>query len=99
MLPIRGYPFGPGGYGGRPLFCRHFKSKTKDAAAQSEAAYSILLLSISSGKPAREPASGGVTNFVGQTQLYMWPVGDNVKESPVTGHAPCLMNAVPIHTA
>jgi hypothetical protein len=53
MLPMRGYPFGPGGYGGRLLFRRHFKSKTKDAAAQSEAAYRVLLLLISRGEPAR----------------------------------------------
>ena len=63
MLPMRGYPFGPGGYGGRLLVRRHFKSKTKDAAAQTEAAYRVLLVLISRGEPARR----GVTNFVGQT--------------------------------
>jgi len=38
MLPMRGYPFGPGGYGGLLLFFRHFQTRANDAAAQSDAA-------------------------------------------------------------
>jgi hypothetical protein len=71
MLPMRGYPFGPGGYGGRLLFRRHFKSKNKDAATQSEAAYRVLLLSISRGESARA-SRRSVPGFVGQTPaLYV----------------------------
>jgi len=38
MLPMSGYPFGPGGYGGFFLLFCHFQARANDAAAQSEAA-------------------------------------------------------------
>jgi len=50
MLPMRGYPFGPGGYGGLLLFFCHFQIRTKDAAAQSEATSRASLLAMSRGK-------------------------------------------------
>jgi len=42
MLPMRGYPLGPGGYGGLLLLFRHFQTRAKDAAAQSKAASRVL---------------------------------------------------------
>jgi len=52
MLPMRGYPFGPGGYGGRLLFFCHFQTKAKDAVAQSKAASGASFkLIMSRGKP------------------------------------------------
>jgi len=49
MLPISGYPFGPGGYGGLLFFC-HFQIRVKDAAAQSDAASRVSLSTISRGE-------------------------------------------------
>ena len=39
MLPMRGYPFGPGGYDSLLFFC-HFQTRAKDTTAQSDAASS-----------------------------------------------------------
>jgi len=50
MLPMRGYPFGPGGYGGLFLFCCHFQITANDAAAQSDAASRASLLIMSGGE-------------------------------------------------
>jgi len=49
MLPMRGYPFGPGGYGGLLFFC-HFQIRANDAAAQSDAASRASLLIMSRGE-------------------------------------------------
>ena len=50
MFPMRGYPFGPGGYGGLLLFFCHFQIRANDAAAQSEAASRAPLFVMSRGK-------------------------------------------------
>lgn len=59
MFPIRGYPFGPGRWGGPFLFLRHFKTRAKDAAAESEATNRAFLLLISGDKLGRESADEG----------------------------------------
>jgi len=58
MLPMRGYPFGPGGYGGLLLFVCHFHTRTKDAAAQSKVASRVLSSIMSRDKLGRGSESG-----------------------------------------
>jgi len=50
MLPMRGYPFGPGGYGALLLLACHFQIRANDAAAQSDAASRVSLLIMSGGE-------------------------------------------------
>ena len=50
MLPMSGYPFGPGGYDGLLLFFCHFQMRANDAAAQSEAVNRASLLIMLRGK-------------------------------------------------
>ena len=54
MLPMRGYPFGPGGYGSLLLFFCHFQMRVNDAAAQSDAASRASLLVMSRGSADKE---------------------------------------------
>jgi len=49
MLPMSGYPFGPGGYGGLLLFFCHFQIKAEDAA-QSDATSRASLSTMSRGE-------------------------------------------------
>jgi len=81
MLPMRGYPFGPGGYGGLfPFFC-HFQTRAKDAAAQSEAVtskdFSLVILR---GKLGRGSAGGEPPVSSVRPQLYTPSVSGNAEE-------------------
>jgi len=55
MLPMRGCPFGPGGYDGLLSFC-HFQNRAKDALAQSDAASRVSLFIMLRGKRRRGSA-------------------------------------------
>jgi len=50
MLPMRGYPFGPGGYGGLLLLACHFQTRANDATVQNDAASRASLLIMSGGE-------------------------------------------------
>jgi len=50
MLPMRGYPFGPGGYGVLLLLACHFQIRANDATVQNDAASRVSLLIMSGGE-------------------------------------------------
>jgi len=77
MLPMRGYPFGPGGYDGLLFFC-HFQIRANDAAAQSDAASRASLLIISRGWGGSANGESSVS-FV-RPQLYTQLVSGNAEE-------------------
>jgi len=58
MLPMKGYPFGPGGYGGLLLLFRHFQTRAKGAATQSKAASRVLSSVMSRDKLGRGSGNG-----------------------------------------
>jgi len=81
MLPMSGYPFGPGGYGGLLLFFCHFQTRAKDAAAQSEAVTSkVFSLAILRGKLGRSSAGGEPSLSSVQPHIYTRSVSGNVEE-------------------
>jgi len=80
MLPRRGYPFGPGGYGGLLLFFCHFQIRANDAAAQSDAASRASLLIMSKGRLGRGSAGGESSVSSVQPLFYTRLVSGNAEE-------------------
>jgi len=80
MLPMRGYPFGPGGYGGLLLFFCHFQMRVNDAAAQSEAASRASLLVMSRGKLGEDLQTEGASISSVRPRLYTRSVSGNAVE-------------------
>jgi len=79
MLPMRGYPFGPGGYGGLLLAC-HFQIRANDATVQNDAASRASLLIMSGGelRGVRQIGSASVSSV--RPQLYTHLVSSNAEE-------------------
>jgi len=79
MLPIRGYLFGPGGYGGLLLFFCHFQTRAKGTAAQSEAASRVFSSVMSRGKLRRGSAGGQPSVSSVRPQIYTRSVNGNAE--------------------
>jgi len=80
MLPMSGYPFGPGGYGGLLLLFWHFQTRAKDAAAKSEAASRVLSSVILRGKLGGGLTGGEPSISSVRPQLYTQLVSGNAEE-------------------
>jgi len=93
MLPMRGYPFGPGGYGGLFLIFCHFQARAEDAAAQSKATTRVLSSVISRDKLGRGSESGESPIPSDRPQIYIRSVSGNVKEQCRMPGGLVLMNA------
>jgi len=86
---MRGYPFGPGGYGGLLLLFRHFQTRAKDAAPQSKAASRVLSSVMSRDELGEGRETGSrESNPSDRPQIYILSVNGNPKERfPAPGGA------------